>query len=383
MSEHQGQGWPIGTPAGGAPPLPRGWQPPAPAGPQGWQPPAPAGPQGWQPPAPAGPQGWQQPAPAGGWQQQAPTNAPWQQYPPTGGGWQPGPAPTGQPGWQGEQPPTQGFPPQSPPGGPGQPWTGQQPPVPPPAKNRTPVLITAIAVVIALIVAAGVYFFAIRDTRSGATGQDTPQESVTALFTTLGNSDPIGLADQLDPVEAKLFTDLNSDILGELKRLNVLSSAASTDTLTGTTISVSGITMDGANETINDNVQIVKLTGGTITVSSDPNSIPLSDSFKQAVGAEIDQAQPQSQTINIADAVAENNGDPIRIATVKRDGKWYVSLFYSIADNAAHSAGLPSPTAADQIPAEGKGSPEDAAQAFIAAATAGNVEDVIKVLPPD
>ena len=77
--------------------------------------------------------------------------------------------------------------------------------------------------------------------------------------------------------------------------------------------------------------------------------MPLSDKIKEPFGSQIDQVQPQSQTVNIADEVAKNDGEPFRVATVKRGDKWYVSFFYSIADNATHAAGLPNPTAADAI----------------------------------
>jgi hypothetical protein len=238
-------------------------------------------------------------------------------------------------------------------------------------------------VVVALVAAAGIYMFAIRDSNdvAGPTGQASPQASVTALFTTLSNSDPIGLADQLDPAEAALFTDLNTDIITELKRLEVLSPAASTDSMTGTTITVSGLTMDGTDETINDHLRIVKLTGGTVTIASDPSAIPLSESFKEAFGDEIDQAQPQSQTVNIADAVKDNDGEPIRVATVKRGDQWYVSLFYTIADNAVHEAGLSNPTSS--IPAEGQGSASDAVNKFIERSSKGDLAGVIALLPPD
>ncbi|MET0865520.1 MAG: hypothetical protein ABWZ98_14405 [Nakamurella sp.] len=368
----------------------QGWQAPQsgqhgqPTGAQGWQPPQPGqqgqptGQQGWQQPGqPTGPQNWQQP----GQQGQPGGQQAWQQ---------PG-QPTGP--WQGQPANTQGFP-QGPgqqgstpygPGGPNDQWAGQQGGTPP-TKSRKPVIITAIAVVVALVAAVGVYFLAIRDTNTttAAEGQGTPQQAVESLFSSLGDSDPIGVADQLDPAESALFTDLNTDVISELKRLDVLSDAASADSMTGTTISVADVTYDAAaEETITDNLHIVKLTGGTITVKSDPAQIPLSDNIKNAFSSEIDEAQPQSETVNIADAVKENDGEPIRIATVKRGDEWYVSLFYSIADNATHEAGLPNPTKADQIPAEGKDSPEDAVQAMIDAASAGNLTDVIKVLPPD
>ena len=54
------------------------------------------------------------------------------------------------------------------------------------------------------------------------------------MFRTLSQSDPIGLADQLDPAEAALFTDLSGDMIKELQRLEVLSPAASVDSMTGT-----------------------------------------------------------------------------------------------------------------------------------------------------
>lgn len=332
-------------------------------------------------------QGWQgqpgQGQPAQGWQGQPGQGQPgqgWQGQPAGPQGWQqPGQA-TGPQAWQQPGPPTQGFPP---PGGPGQPWTGQQPATQP-AKSKTPLIVTAIAVVVALVAGAGIYFFAIRDSNDVAsTGAKSPQDSVTALFNTLSNSDPIGLADQLDPVEASLFTDLNTDIIGELKRLNVLDESASAQSMTGTSFTVSGLTYAGADETINDNLRIVKLTGGTITVASNPGNIPLSNKIKDAFGSEIDQAQPQSETVNIADEVAKNDGEPFRVATVKRGDQWYVSFFYSIADNAVHQAGLSNPTTADHINAVGSASPEAAVDALIKQSTAGDLEGVIALLPPD
>ncbi len=234
---------------------------------------------------------------------------------------------------------------------------------------------------VALLAGAGVWFFAIRDTRS-ASGQASPQAAVSALFTSLSNSDPIGLAGQLDPVEASLFADLNADVLTELKRLDVLGPSASANSLTGTSITVSGLTVDPTDETINENLRVVKLTGGTITLASNPDQLPLSDKIKSKFADQISQAQPQSQTVNIADAVARSGG-PIRIATVQRGGEWYVSLFYSIADNAAHQAGLPNPTAADKIPAVGSPSPEAAVDAFVKKASTGDLEGLIALTAPD
>ena len=201
-----------GLPAGSPHRDPQGWQQPGqpPTGPQGWQ----------QPGSPTGPQGWQ-PGPASPPDRRAGSS---RDSPPA----QQGVAATGPTDARASRRPGRTRPAVD---------RASSPPSPPPAKNRTPLIITAIAVVVALVAAAGIYFFAIRDTNDVApTGGQSPQESVTALFTTLSNSDPIGLADQLDPAEATLFTDLNTDIITELKRLEVLSPAASADSMTGTTI---------------------------------------------------------------------------------------------------------------------------------------------------
>jgi hypothetical protein len=367
MSE---QGGPYGPGGPGQPnQYGQGGQPPS--GPQGWQ--QPNGPQGWQQPnqPPTGPQGWQQP-----------------NQPPTGPqGWQqPNQPPTGPQGWQqpNQPPTTQSFPA---PGGPGQPWNGQQPGQPP-KKNNKPLIITAIAVVVALIAGVGVYWFAIRDkdgtttTTASSSGAASPEIALQSLVQDLGNSDPIGLADKLDPAEAKLFTDLNSDLITEFKRLEILTPAASSSSMTGSTIKVDGLTY-GAVETINDHIKILPLTGGTITITSDPGNLPLSDKIKDAFGEEISQAQPQTQTVNIADAVADNNGEPIRIATVSHDGgqTWYVSLFYTIADNAVHAEGLPNPTT--PLTPNGQKTPEAAAKAFVDAASKADLKGVIQLLPPD
>ena len=366
----------------------------------GHQPGSPSGP--WQQPgAPTPPPGaWQHPPTApGGWGPSTPPNA-WQ--PPAGPpATTPGYAPpTGGPGYAGPPSgPQPGYPPFPPPALPpaGGPPPGGYPPGPGgdqwnpvavsptggdgPKKSRTPVIVTAVAVVVALLAGAAVWFFAFRDTTSTASGQATPDQAVSALFDTLSDSDPIGLADRLDPAEAALFTDLSGDLIAELQRLEVLSSAASVDSMTGTQITVAGLTY-GNTIAINDRVSVVELTGGTVTVQSDPANIPLTDTFKQQFAAELSSAQPQSETLDIADAVASNDGQPIRIATVDRGGDWYVSLFYTIADNVVQQSGVGNPTEADRIDAVGAASAEDAVRQMYAAAIEGRLEDVIALLPP-
>ena len=71
---------------------------------------------------------------------------------------------------------------------------------PPPRKNNKAVLITAVAVVVALIAGFGIWWFAIRDTKTE--GKDTPQQAAAQLFADIYNGDVVALADTFDPVEA-------------------------------------------------------------------------------------------------------------------------------------------------------------------------------------
>lgn len=367
-------GW-SGQPAGSAP----GWDAGAQGQPTtGWPAPGTGGgyPGGGYPPGyPTGYQGGGYPG--GGYQGAGYQGAGPQAFAPQPGGPQ-GPYPQpGQPGPQGS-----GWygPPAPPPGT--QPPTGQGgwPATPEPARKRNlPVIIVAIAVVVALAAGAGIWFLASRDTQPAA-GQDTPRQAVEALVAAMNNTDPVGLAETLDPAEATLFTDLNGDIISELKRLQILREDAVADAMSGTKITMSNVTYEEGVETITDKVSVVKLTGGTVTVTSTPDQLPYTDKIKSAFDEELAALQPQTETFQIQDAVADLGG-PIRIATVRRGDQWYPSFSYSVLDNWAHQAGVGNPT--DPIVPSGSGSSEEAVDKMLAALTNSDAAGIIATLAPD
>ena len=278
-----------------------------------------------------------------------------------------------------------------------QPPTAWQPPVGPPTatvpapgqnpdggksggRSRLPVIITVIAVVVALLAAGLVFFLAKKNTDDAAGGQSTPVEAATQLLSSLSDKDALGIAEGLDPTEAHLFADMSGDILTQLKRLGVVNDTVSS-TSAGTTVTSSGMTIDPTPIVINDHVSVVELTGGTITVKSGSGTLPFSDKILQAFPQLKESAKVDDTTINIADEVSKL-GHPIRIATVNREGKWYVSVFYTAADNAAY-ADNPNYKLGTPVPATGGSTPEDAMNTLITKATAGDISGVIGVLTPD
>ncbi|AZI58048.1 hypothetical protein EH165_07725 [Nakamurella antarctica] len=246
--------------------------------------------------------------------------------------------------------------------------------------------------VIALIAGVGVWFFAFRETKPA--GQASPQAAAAALFADVSNGDLVGLADTFDPVESSLVTDFAGDVTKHLQRIGLLTDEATINNSTGVGISIKGVTYDeSAAENPLPNLSIVKVTGGTVTI--DPpagnNSAAQTDKFRALLAA-LEKAnlssdfQPAVQTeptvIDIAKVIREeNNGKPLRISTVQRDGEWYPSLFYTLADYAAQQAGK-TLTPADSIPAVGAASPGAAMDTLIKASLADDPESVIKILDP-
>lgn len=351
----------------------------------------PYGQQGWQGGQPDPYQQYGHPQPPTGWQQQP--AQPYGQYPGAG------PTPTqhfgqAQPppgGWQ--QPnPTQQF---APPGyGPQDPY-GQQPygqpppgvqyptgygPSSPPSKKRTGLLVGSLVAVIALVaVGAGTYFFAFQ---GAATGSATPKEAAVNLVAALGNNDAVGLLDGLAPAEGAIAQDYLTETLTELKRLEVIKGDTRPEQITGIEFRAEELVFDEANEEkVNDHLAITKLIDGRVTISSDWSRVPLTEKFLKKAFPDGVPAN-ETRTFDIGDEIAkENDGKPVRIATVKVDGKWYPSLFYSIADAALQEEGKQWP--AQAIAANGADSPENAVRSLVEAALDSDVKRLIELTPPD
>ena len=316
----------------------------------------------------------------------------------------------GQPGQYGQQPYGQQ---QTPPGGWGQPGQGQQygqqpggwpphdqgqhgyggPPTPPPGvqyptaygeqpppKKRTGVVIGSLVAVIALV-AAGVatYVFAFQGSAAGA---PSPKDAAVNLVSALSKNDVVGLLDGLAPAEGAVAKDYLTESLDQLKRLEVVKPDTKPEQITGVTFKAENLVFDdAAEERVNDHLSITKLIDGNVTISSDWSQLPLTEKFLQAAFPDGVPAN-ETETFDISDEIAESNdGQPVRIATVKVDGEWYPSLFYSIADAALQDEGKQWP--ATPIAASGADSPEAAVKQLIEAAFKVDIKRVIELTPPD
>ncbi|GAA1193551.1 flagellar basal body protein FliL [Prauserella alba] len=247
----------------------------------------------------------------------------------------------------------------------------------PPGKGRKRGLI--IGLVVALVVAAGAVgsYFAFFQQSSVAAGASSPTDAVRKLATSFEGGDLAGTLTTFAPSESRLLTDSLDEAVAEYKRLGVLTEDADPEQLSGLSITTKNLRFDEqGEEQVNDRVTITKLTGGTITIKGNAAELPLTPEVKEQLLADA-PVDEETTTIDIAEDVDE----PIRVAAVEENGEWYPSLFYTIADNVLQEEGLEWPS--QSIPAEGAGSPDDAVKGVVNAALDGDLEGVIKLLPPD
>lgn len=249
---------------------------------------------------------------------------------------------------------------------------------PPRRKTRRGLLVGLAAALVVVAGGAGTWV-ALSRSDSGAA---TPVEAALRLVGSISNGDVAGVLTSLAPAEAAVLVDPVTDVTNEFKRLKVLAPGFEPKTLAGVAARTENLTFDeGAAEHVNDHVTITKLTGGTVTVTTDLSKLPLTKGFlDQAAPAAVAGKADGTRSINIGDEVRKI-GEPLRIATVKVDGRWYPSLFYTIADYALKSAGERWPSTS--IPAVGAASSNDAVKEMVQAALDADMKRAIELVPPD
>jgi hypothetical protein len=327
----------------------------------------------------------QGPPQQGGWNTPQQGGQSWAQGPGAGAppqqGWgQTAPYPQQQP-YGAPQPPPQYGPPQGAPGGPPPGWTpppgyGGEGGGEPPKKRRRWPLVTAIIAIVVVLAGGGYTAWALLGNSGGAS---SPNDAVTTMAKNLEDRDYLKAAGHLAPNETTLLTDLGTELTQQLQRLQILKPDADA-TRSLDTVTFAGLRFDqNAAESVRPNVTITKLVAGTITTNGDASTLPFTDSFRQKVFPNGQPPAGTPQHIDIAQVVQEQ-GEPIRIATVEVDGKWYVSGFYTAADYALKEANEPWPTTS--IAAKGATSAQDAVQGLVSAALDANVQRVIELTDP-
>ncbi len=204
---------------------------------------------------------------------------------------------------------------------------------------------------VGLLAAGGVTAIAATGENTG--GAVTPQEAVEHLMASVEAEDVLGALDTMLPEEIAAFRHSLDDVKSEATRVGLLDEKLSFSGVAGLDIKAEGLQL--VTEELGDKLAIVRATGGTMTTSIDPATFAFGRPLMDIVG---DQLKPTT-------AVTDFARDSVFLATVERDGRWYVSLTYSAAEALRRQSSEPlnvPPSRTD--PAEGFETPEAAADAF-------------------
>jgi hypothetical protein len=206
-------------------------------------------------------------------------------------------------------------------------------------------------------------------TRTFATpSANTPTEAVQALMTAAQKSDVIGIMEQLAPGERNVMIESGVPILEELKRLEVLAPSMNLNAVDGASFAFQGQTF--TETALRENITAVKISGGTVTTRG---------SFRKILGAAAgdltgDTSDQASKTEEFTKTT---------LTTIKRNGRWYVSIAYSIAEVARESSGKAMPLATGSVTPTGAESPEEAVREMLNAAGSLDARKAISLMDPD
>ncbi|MFT3853952.1 MAG: DUF4333 domain-containing protein [Ilumatobacteraceae bacterium] len=246
--------------------------------------------------------------------------------------------------------------------------------VAPPASNRKRskgVLVGAAVAVLALV-GAGVFAL----TRIGGDddkgGAASPTEAGENLVNALNQEDILGVVDVLLPGERETFRQPLIDLVDNLKRLDVLGGDADASSVKGIDIELADAKVT-ADKPVAEDITNIHIAAEDES-SVDGKNLPLGDIIvKEALGGE----KPSTRS--------SSSGQPVDLTmtTVEKDGRWYVSLFYSIAENARQDRRDSKPVPDEGVALAGADQPEEAVDQMVKAATELDVERIIGGLNPN
>lgn len=218
---------------------------------------------------------------------------------------------------------------------------------PPKPRRRVGAITAAFA---ALVGGIGITTVALNGADEG--GASTPEAAVVMMVDAFNNQDVVGMVDIIDPAEVGAVRSTLDEASSEAQRLDLLSDGFSLQSVDGIDFEMSDLTL--STETFADDLAVVRATGGNLAAGFDPDAFPMGGHIREIAS---DMARSDG-TVELSDI-----HPGVMVATVQRDGRWYVSLGYTVAEYARQAAGVEFPTL-DAVTSEGFDSPEAATTAL-------------------
>jgi hypothetical protein len=200
---------------------------------------------------------------------------------------------------------------------------------------------------------------------------NSPEDPVRAMFEAAERGDLLGVLEQLDPGERDTIRQPLLDIADELDRLEVLKDP-DLGGISGIDLQVDDLQLDSRR--VFDDVARVSITDGKGRIHVDVSDLPLGPFVRDLLGEANNEVADESESL------ASEDADDF-VATVRRDGKWYVSIGYSIAEQAR--GGTPFEQLGASVTARGADTPDGAVREMLEAGAALDVRRVLELLSPE
>ncbi len=185
--------------------------------------------------------------------------------------------------------------------------------------------------------------------RGGGSGADGPEAVVEAMAAAASNEDAVAMISLMAPAEVGSFTELYPDVLDWAAREGHI---ADEQWLAGVDIEISGLDAEATH--LHPDVAIVELRAGQLSVTVDPEVADpghldrFGSGFSRSVDGLLAELQNAVREGNEAVADVSLDGlfelrepDSLHVMTIRHEGRWYVSPFYTVAEYARRIADLP------------------------------------------
>ncbi|MCX6522037.1 MAG: hypothetical protein NTZ21_15365 [Actinobacteria bacterium] len=187
---------------------------------------------------------------------------------------------------------------------------------------------------------------------AGTAGAASPEDAVRDFVAATADEDILGMIDVLDPTEVPAARQATERGRADAVEADLVSEGFSLDGLEG--LDVAFADLDLVTEPLDDGLAVVTFAGGSASWTFDPAAFPL--------GADLREALADELAVTTDAASFAELDEPLQLATVERDGRWYVSVSYTVAEYARRASGLELPST--PLTAVGADSPEAAADEF-------------------
>jgi hypothetical protein len=229
------------------------------------------------------------------------------------------------------------------------------------------------AVAVAVVLLGGAGFFALQALRETG-GAASPEEAIDELLLALNQEDFLAVGELLEPAERRTVVEpLVTDILPELERLGVFEEDTDPSQVDGVDIELTDVTYEVEPVVGHDDIVHIYFTGGQSSTTTTAVDLPWGETVRSLAGDDLEDTS-SSESIERADTP---------LVAVERDGRWYLSMWYSLAEAIRLETDADLPDIEDGPTPAGSESPEAAVEAMIQEMVDLDIAGMISRVDPD